>query len=126
VATNKESQIGERKEKRPTSSSSLVATTHLMAPPALPVEPWNRSSMTQEKLEELVEEGLLYPVTDIVAPEWIAPGVGVDVLNPLVGYVLSFMVFHERGLGILASRFLRVLPVWYEVELHNFNPNSIS
>jgi hypothetical protein len=43
-----------------------------------------------------------------------------------VGYVLSFVAFHERGLGILASRFLRALPSWYEVELHNFNPNSIS
>jgi hypothetical protein len=36
------------------------------------------------------------------------------------------VAFHERGLGIPASRFLRVLPAWYEVELHNFNPNSIS
>jgi hypothetical protein len=46
--------------------------------------------------------------------------------NPHVGYVLSFVAFHERGLGIPVSRFLQVLPIWYEVELHNFNPNSIS
>jgi hypothetical protein len=52
--------------------------------------------------------------------------VGVDVPNPLAGYVLSFMVFHERGLGIPVSQFLRALSVWYEVDLHNFNPNSIS
>jgi hypothetical protein len=38
---------------------------------------------------------------------------------------LSFVAFHEQGQGILASRFLRTLPSWYEVELHNFNPNSI-
>jgi hypothetical protein len=43
-----------------------------------------------------------------------------------MGYVLSFMAFHEWGLGIPASRFLRALRVWYGVELHNFNPNSIS
>jgi hypothetical protein len=36
------------------------------------------------------------------------------------------MVFHEQGLGIPASRFLRALPSWYEVELYNFNPNSIA
>jgi hypothetical protein len=42
-----------------------------------------------------------------------------------MGYVLSFMALNERGLGILASQFLRALPSWYEVELHNFNPNSI-
>jgi hypothetical protein len=82
--------------------------------------------MTQERLEELVEEGLLYPITDVVAPEWIAPEKGVDVPNPPTGYVLSFVAFHERGLGIPTSRFLRVLPSWYEVELHNFNPNSIA
>jgi hypothetical protein len=49
----------------------------------------------------------------------------VNVLNPPTGYVLSFMAFLERGLGIPASQFLRALPSWYEVELHNFNPNSI-
>jgi hypothetical protein len=47
-------------------------------------------------------------------------------LNPLAGYVLSFVAFHERGLGISASQFLLALPSWYEVELHNFNPNSIT
>jgi hypothetical protein len=57
-------------------------------------------------LEELVVEGLLRPITDTVVPEWIVPGVGVDVPNLPVGYVLSFVAFHERGLGILASRFL--------------------
>jgi hypothetical protein len=82
--------------------------------------------VTQEKLEELVEEGLLRPITDVVAPEWIRLEEGVDVPNPPTGYILSFVAFHERGLGILASRFLWVLPSWYEVELYNFNPNSIS
>jgi hypothetical protein len=28
--------------------------------------------MTQERLEELIEVGLLHPITSIVAPEWIA------------------------------------------------------
>jgi hypothetical protein len=51
---------------------------------------------------------------------------GVDVSNLPAGYVLSFMAFHERGLGISVSRFLRALPFWYEVDLHNFNPNSIA
>jgi hypothetical protein len=54
------------------------------------------------------------------------PEEGIDVSNPLAGYVLSFVAFHERGLGIPASRFLWALPSWYEVELHNFNPNSIA
>jgi hypothetical protein len=90
------------------------------------MEPWSRSSLTQERLEELVEEGLLRPVTDVVAPKWITPEEGVDVPNPPAGHVLSFMAFHERGLGIPTSRFLWALPSWYEVELHIFNPNSIT
>jgi hypothetical protein len=90
------------------------------------MEPWSRSSVTQERLEELIEEGLLRPVTSAIALEWITPEEGVDVPNPPAGYVLSFMAFHERGLGILVSQFLQALPSWYEVELHKFNPNSIS
>jgi hypothetical protein len=46
--------------------------------------------------------------------------------NPPAGYVLIFGVFDEQGLRIMASQFLRALPSWYEVELHNFNPNSIA
>jgi hypothetical protein len=61
------------------------------------MERWSRSSATQERLEELVEEGILCPVTNVVTPEWIASEEGVDVPNPPAGYDLSFMVFHERG-----------------------------
>ena len=38
---------------------------------------------------------------------------------------MSFVSFHERGLGVPADRFMRALPHYYGVELHNFNPNSI-
>jgi hypothetical protein len=67
------------------------------------MEHWSRSSVTQEKLEELIEEGLLYPITDAVAPEWIVPEEGIDMLNPSAGYVMSFVAFHEQGLGIPVS-----------------------
>jgi hypothetical protein len=60
--------------------------------------------VTQEKLQELVVEGLLCPVTDAAAPEWITPGAEVDVPNPPIGYVLSFMAFHERGLVVRDSK----------------------
>jgi hypothetical protein len=63
------------------------------------VEPWSCSSATQERLGEFVEEGLLYPITDAVVPEWIVPEEGVDVPNPPMGYVLSFVAFHERSWG---------------------------
>ena len=39
---------------------------------------------------------------------------------------MSFVSFHERGLSLLMDRFMRALPHYYGVELHNFNPNSIA
>jgi hypothetical protein len=46
--------------------------------------------------------------------------------TPPPGYVVSFTPFHERGFGMPANRFMRALPHYYRVELHNFNPNSIA
>ena len=46
--------------------------------------------------------------------------------RPRDGYIVSFVAFHERGLGLPADRFMRVLPHYYGVELHNFNSNSIT
>ena len=51
--------------------------------------------------------------------------VGEPETRPCEGYVVSFVSFHERGLGVSADRFMRALPHYYGVELHNFNPNSI-
>ena len=45
--------------------------------------------------------------------------------NPPLGYVVSFLTFLDRGFGILAYRFMWALAHYYEVELHNFNLNSI-
>ncbi|XP_066351674.1 uncharacterized protein [Miscanthus floridulus] len=54
----------------------------------------------------------------------MAPG-GEPESRPRDGYVVSFVSFHERGFGLPADRFMRALPHYYGVELHNFNPNSI-
>ena len=93
-------------------------------PVILPVDPWERSDVTVEKLQSLVDAGLLRPITDPDEPEWIAPG-NESEPRPRDGYVVSFVVFHERGLGFPADQFMRALPHYYGVELHNFSPNSI-
>jgi hypothetical protein len=46
-------------------------------------------------------------------------------LAPPEGYVVSFVAFHERGLGMLPSWFMRALLHYYKVELHHLAPNSI-
>jgi hypothetical protein len=78
-----------------------------------------------EELEALVTDGLLRPLSGGPRPEWMAPGSKADPTPP-PGYVVSFIPFHERGFGMPASRFMRALPHYYGVELHNFNPNSIA
>ena len=78
-----------------------------------------------ETLQLLVDGGLLHPVTDPNRAEWIAPS-GEPEPRPHDDYVVSFVSFHERGLGLLVDRFMRALPHYYGVELHNFNPNSIA
>ena len=80
--------------------------------------------MSAATLQSLIDDGLLRPVTDPNRAEWIAPG-SESELRPRDGYIVSFVSFHERGLGVPADRFMRALPHYYGVELHNFNPNSI-
>jgi hypothetical protein len=88
-------------------------------------DPWPFSTITVEDLQALVAEGLLRPLSDGPQPEWLAPGSEANP-TPSPGYVVSFTPFHERGFGMLASRFMRALPHYYGVKLHNFNPNSIA
>jgi hypothetical protein len=90
-----------------------------------PRDLWPFSTVTVEDLQALVTEGLLHPLSGGPQPEWLAPGSEADPTPP-PGYVASFIPFHEWGFGMPASRFMRVLPHYYGVELHNFNPNSIA
>jgi hypothetical protein len=90
-----------------------------------PRDPWPFSTVTVDDLEALVADGLLRPLSGDPQPEWMAPASEADPTPP-PGYVVSFVSFHERGFGVPASRFMRVLLHYYGVELHNFNPNSIA
>jgi hypothetical protein len=91
----------------------------------LPRDLWPFSTVTMEDLEVLVTDGLLRPLSGGPQPEWMAPRSEADPTLPS-GYVVSFIPFHERVFGMPASRFMRALPHYYGVELHNFNPNSIA
>jgi hypothetical protein len=80
----------------------------------------------ERKLEELVHDGLLRPRTSRTQPEWRVPPSDHRELAPLEGYMVSFVAFHERGLGVPPSHFMRALLYYYKVELHHLAPNSIS
>jgi hypothetical protein len=88
-------------------------------------DPWGLSDVSTATLQSLVDDGLLCPVADTTRPEWIALG-GEPEPRPHDGYIVSFVAFHEHGLGLPTDRFMLALPHYYGVELHNFNPNSIA
>jgi hypothetical protein len=92
----------------------------------LSVDAWARSSVIERKLEELVCDGLLRPRASRTQPEWRVTSSDHQEPAPSEGYVVSFMAFHERGLGVSPSRFMRALLHYYKVELHHLAPNSIS
>jgi hypothetical protein len=97
-------------------------------PPLTILDPyaWERSTVTQLALGELVTAGQLAANEEGRPAEWIVPSAGDRAPNPPEGYVVSFVCFHERGFAAPASRFMRVLCHYYDVELHNFAPNAIS
>ena len=86
---------------------------------------WHPCNITKAALDAHVKGGLLRPVTDKRMPEWIVPLVNDREPNPPPGYLVCFLSFLDRGFGILACRFMRALVHYYDVELHNFNLNSI-
>ena len=88
-------------------------------------DPWGPSDVSTATLQSLVDDGLLRLVTDPTRPEWIALGSEPEP-RPRDGYIVSFVAFHERALGLPVDRFMRALLHYYGVELHNFNPNSIA
>ena len=81
--------------------------------------------MSTETLQSLVDDGLLHPVTDPNRPKWIALWTKPEP-RPRDGYIVSFVAFHERSLGLPVDQFMRAFLHYYSVELHNFNPNSIA
>jgi hypothetical protein len=87
---------------------------------------WNRSTVTQFALNELVNGSQLAPNVEGQAPLWIVLPATDREPNPPHGYVVSFIRHHERSFTAPASCFMRGLCHHYGVELHNFAPNVIS
>jgi hypothetical protein len=106
----------------PSSSSIVMAEKISVLPPR---DPWPISFVTKEDLEALVDAGLLHPRSHGPQPKSFAPG-DEQMSDLIMGYLVSFTSFHERGFVVPASRFMRALAHYYGVELSNFNPNSIS
>ena len=86
---------------------------------------WPPSNVTRSALDARVKAGILRHITDAGRPEWIVPSANDREPNPPPGYVVCFLSFLDRGFGTPGSRLIRAILHYYEVELHNLNPNSV-
>ena len=86
---------------------------------------WYPCNTTRAALDARVKSGLLRPITDEGAPEWIVPPVNDREPNPPPGYMVCFLSFLEWGFRTPAGRLIRAILHYYGVELHSLNPNSI-
>jgi hypothetical protein len=60
-------------------------------------------------LEQLVADRLLPLNPDLGAPAWISPLPEETEPKPPLGYVVSFVRLHERGIGVPVCRFMRAV-----------------
>ncbi|RLN19608.1 putative retrotransposon protein [Panicum miliaceum] len=80
------------------------------------------STVTEDRLQDFTENGLL-PQKAVV--HWRAPLAEHEEPQPEADQIVSFLAFHERGLGYPGHLFLRgVLNKW-EVEPQHLNPNGV-
>jgi hypothetical protein len=83
---------------------------------------WVRSMMTEDKIQALVDRGVLRPKAEV---EWRAAAVeefpSEDVKEQVV-----FASFFERGFNLPAGDFFRGLLYYYRLELVHLVPNSVT
>jgi hypothetical protein len=83
---------------------------------------WVRSTMTEAKIQALVDRGLLRPKTEV---EWRA-AIGEDFPSEDVKEQVVFGSFFERGFNLPTGDFFRGLLYYYRLELVHLVPNSIT
>ena len=86
------------------------------------MDSWHRSDVTYACMEGLVKRGLLCGRTNAV--EWLVPSYEEAPTLP-DGYIVSFVLFHKRGLVVPPHPFFRDLLHHYQIELQHLNPNRI-
>jgi hypothetical protein len=83
---------------------------------------WVWSTMTEAKIQALVDRGLLRPKTEV---EWRAAA-GEEFPSEDIKEQVVFASFFERGLNLPAGDFFRGLLYYYRLELVHLVPNSIT
>jgi hypothetical protein len=87
-----------------------------------PQTAWVRSTMTEAKIQALVDRGLLRPKAEV---EWRA-ALGEQFPSEGVKEQVVFASFFERGFNLPMGDFFRGLLYYYNLELVHLVPNSIT
>jgi len=82
---------------------------------------WRSSTVRKSVLESFVKKGFLPPQE---VAHWRVPR-GEEFPRPHPSEVVSFLTFHERGLGYPAHWFLRGLLNEWDLELQHLNPMGV-
>jgi hypothetical protein len=83
---------------------------------------WVRSTMTDAKIQALVDRGLFRPKGEV---EWKA-GAGEEFPTEDVKEQVVFASFFERSFNLPVGDFFRSLLYYYKLELVHHVPNSIT
>jgi hypothetical protein len=83
---------------------------------------WVQSTMTEAKIQALVDRGVLRPKAEV---EWRAAA-GEEFPSEDVKEKVVFASFFERGFNLQARDFFRGLLYYYRLELVHLVPNSVT
>jgi hypothetical protein len=83
---------------------------------------WVRSTMTEAKIQALVDRGLLRPKAEV---EWRSAA-GEEFLSEDVKEQVVFASFFERGFNLPVGDFFHDLLYYYRLELVHLVPNSVT
>ena len=87
-----------------------------------PASVWSPSVMTKERIEALVQRGLLKPQEEV---GW-RPATGEAFPTEETGEITIFASYVERGFAVPVGDFLRGLLHYYRIDLVHLVPNSIT
>jgi hypothetical protein len=83
---------------------------------------WVRSTMTEAKIQALVDRGLLRPKTEVE----LRAAAGEEFLSEDVKEQVVFGSFFEHGFNLPVGDFFRGLLYYYRLEFVHLIPNSIT
>ena len=104
-----------------TPLSPAIVVAFVFAATSCKMSEWEASCVDDALLERWTTVGMIPPKD---SAGWVA-GYGHVVPAPPPGKIVSFLAYHERGLGLPVSSFFRGVLNQYGARLHQLAPNGV-